>query len=84
VSLEQQQKWSSAEDALEQWRHVFASVGVFVFKDAFHTGACFGFCLYDDEFPVIYVNNTSAKTRQISVSGAGAPALPHQWHRLRG
>jgi Zn-dependent peptidase ImmA (M78 family)/transcriptional regulator with XRE-family HTH domain len=64
VSLEQQQEWSSAEDALEQWRDVFASVGVFVFKDAFHTEGYFGFCLYDDEFPVIYVNNTSAKTRQ--------------------
>lgn len=65
VSLEQQQKWSSAEDALEQWRDVFASFGVFVFKDAFHAEGYFGFCLYDDEFPVIYVNNTSTKTRQI-------------------
>lgn len=65
VSLELQQKWSSAEEALEQWRDVFASVGVFVFKDAFHADGFFGFCLYDDEFPVIYVNNTSSKTRQI-------------------
>src|SRR3546814_16680133 len=24
-----------------------------------------GFCLYDEEFPIIYVNNSSAKTRQI-------------------
>ena len=24
-----------------------------------------GFCLYDEEFPIIYVNNTTAKTRQI-------------------
>lgn len=65
VSLELQQKWSTAEEALEQWRDVFASVGVFVFKDAFHADGVFGFCLYDDEFPVIYVNNTSSKTRQI-------------------
>lgn len=65
VSLAQQQMWVSAEDALEQWRDVLASVGVFVFKDAFHSEGYFGFCLYDDEFPVIYVNNTSAKTRQI-------------------
>lgn len=65
VSLEQQQKWASAEDALEQWRDVFASVGVFVFKDAFHAEGYFGFCLDDDEFPVVYVNNTSAKTRQM-------------------
>jgi len=24
-----------------------------------------GFCLYDDEFPIIYANNSSTKTRQI-------------------
>ena len=24
-----------------------------------------GFCLYDEDFPIIYVNNTTAKTRQI-------------------
>lgn len=65
VPLEQQQKWSSVEEALEQWRDIFASVGVFVFKDAFHASGYFGFCLYDDEFPVIYINNTSTKTRQI-------------------
>lgn len=65
VPIAEQEKWSSAEEALEQWRDVFASVGVFVFKDAFHAEGYFGFCLYDDEFPVIYVNNTSAKTRQM-------------------
>jgi Zn-dependent peptidase ImmA (M78 family) len=28
-------------------------------------GELSGFCLYDDEFPIIYVNNSSTKTRQI-------------------
>ncbi|HLO64412.1 MAG TPA: XRE family transcriptional regulator [Azonexus sp.] len=65
VSLDQQVKWKSPEQALEEWREVFAQVGVYVFKDAFHTKGYFGFCLYDDTFPIIYVNNTSAKTRQI-------------------
>ncbi len=65
VSLEQQVAWKSVEQALEGWRKVFADAGVFVFKDAFHADGYFGFCLYDDEFPIIYVNNSSAKTRQI-------------------
>lgn len=65
ISIEQQQAWASVEDALEQWRDALASVGVFVFKDPFHAPGFYGFCLYDDEFPVIYVNNSSTKTRQV-------------------
>lgn len=65
VTLEEQSGWKTVEIALEQWRDVFARVGVFVFKDAFHANGYFGFCLYDDEFPIIYVNNSSAKSRQI-------------------
>lgn len=65
VSLDQQVQWKSPEQALEEWREVFAQVGVYVFKDAFHAKGYFGFCLYNEAFPIIYVNNTSAKTRQI-------------------
>lgn len=65
VSLEQQQKWPTVEEALEHWRDALASVGIFVFKDPFHAPGYFGFCIYDEEFPVIYVNNSSTKTRQI-------------------
>jgi Zn-dependent peptidase ImmA (M78 family)/transcriptional regulator with XRE-family HTH domain len=65
VSLEQQVAWPTVEAALEEWRETFARVGVFVFKDAFHAKGYFGFCLYDDEFPIVYVNNSSAKSRQL-------------------
>jgi Zn-dependent peptidase ImmA (M78 family) len=66
VSVEEQASWKSVDEALEKWREVFASkAGVYVFKDAFRAPNYFGFCLYDDEFPVIYINNSSAKSRQI-------------------
>ena len=39
--------------------------GVAVFKDAFGNDFFSGFCMYDETFPVIYVNNTSSRTRQI-------------------
>lgn len=65
VSIAQQASWKSVEQALDAWREVFAQVGVFVFKDAFRADGYFGFCLYDDEFPIVYVNNSSAKSRQI-------------------
>lgn len=65
VQVEDQLKWSDPDEALKHWRTALADTGVFVFKDAFKADGYFGFCLYDDEFPLIYVNNTSTKTRQI-------------------
>jgi Zn-dependent peptidase ImmA (M78 family) len=65
VPLEQQRAWRDDETALKEWRAALQRVGVFVFKDAFRADELSGFCLYDEEFPVVYVNNSSAKTRQI-------------------
>ncbi|MBN4053364.1 ImmA/IrrE family metallo-endopeptidase [Haliea sp. AH-315-K21] len=65
VSVEEQTKWKTADIALEKWRSVLNEYGVATFKDAFKEDNYFGFSLYDDEFPIIYVNNSSAKTRQI-------------------
>jgi Zn-dependent peptidase ImmA (M78 family) len=65
ISLADQQKWPDDETALKEWRNALQAVGIFVFKDAFRVGGYSGFSLYDDEFPIIYVNNSSTKTRQI-------------------
>lgn len=65
ISVAEQREWSSVEVALEAWRTAFAKAGVFVFKDAFKAPRYAGFCLYDVEFPLIYVNNSAAKQRQI-------------------
>lgn len=65
ISLENQQQWATADDALKGWRQALLEAGIFVFKDAFREKSYSGFCLYDEIFPIIYVNNSSAKTRQI-------------------
>jgi Zn-dependent peptidase ImmA (M78 family) len=65
VSIADQKEWPNVEVALENWRRTITEVGVFIFKDAFKGDEYSGFCIYDDEFPVIYVNNSAAKTRQI-------------------
>lgn len=65
ISISQQSRWKSPEIALEAWRDVFAEVGIYVFKEAFRAEDYFGFCLHDDQFPIIYINNSSTKTRQI-------------------
>ena len=65
ISLGKQKGWKSIEMALENWRNAFEDSGVFVFKDAFRNEEISGFCLYDKEFPLIIINNSMAKTRQI-------------------
>jgi Zn-dependent peptidase ImmA (M78 family) len=65
ISLKEQAAWNNDEEALKGWRDALYSVGIYVFKDAFLDESFSGFSLYDDVFPIIYVNNSSAKTRQI-------------------
>jgi Zn-dependent peptidase ImmA (M78 family) len=75
VSLEMQISWDNADEALRQWREAIEVHGVFVFKDSFRPpgrsrsdvgdSLFSGFCLYDIEFPIVYVNNNKSKTRQI-------------------
>lgn len=72
ISLEEQRSWSelkntwdSSDTALKKWREAIQSCGVFVFKDSFKDDNFSGFCLYDKDFPIIYVNNNEAKNRQI-------------------
>ena len=65
VSIDRQAAWDRATVALEEWRKAFLGVGIYVFKDQFRELGYSGFCLYDDTFPIIYVNNSTAETRQI-------------------
>lgn len=65
VSLDQQTRWPNQEEALKNWRDAIEECGIFVFKDSFDQEDVSGFCLFDDEFPIIYVNNSTTKTRQI-------------------
>lgn len=65
ISLETQFSWRTIEEALERWRLALSDVGVFVFKEAFKSEDYSGFCLFDEQFPVIYIDNGTPKSRQI-------------------
>lgn len=65
VDLRTQQQYGTMETAFKKWRSVIHNNGVFVFKDAFKDKRFSGFCLYDDIFPVIYINNSLPYSRQI-------------------
>lgn len=64
VTLEQQVTWKTDEQALKAWRNSIESCGVFVFKAAFKQKDISGFCLFDDTLPIVYLNNSTTKTRQ--------------------
>jgi Zn-dependent peptidase ImmA (M78 family) len=65
VSMETQSNWQDPTEALKQWRKRIQDDGIYVFKEAFRNDAFSGFCLYEEEFPIIYINNSTPKTRQI-------------------
>ena len=65
VSLDKQFNLKDSEHALKFWRGILEDCGISVFKDAFGDDAFSGFCLYDDRFPLIYVNNSKHFNRQI-------------------
>ena len=65
VSMQDQLGWKSDELALKRWREAVEACGVFVFKAPFKQKEISGFCLLDANFPLIYLNNGTSKTRQI-------------------
>ncbi len=65
ITLKAQSAWKTSDEALKVWRNAVEEAGIYVFKHSFKQKSISGFCLADDEFPVIYLNNSTAKTRQI-------------------
>jgi len=65
ITLKTQLQWKDVSTALKEWRKAIESKGIYVFKDAFRLDEISGFCIYDHEFPVIYLNNSMPMTRQV-------------------
>jgi Zn-dependent peptidase ImmA (M78 family) len=65
VPLHEQLAWKDSRHALNNWREAVQNAGIFVFKRSFKQKDISGFCLLDEEFPVIYLNNSVSQTRQI-------------------
>ena len=65
VSIDQIRAVADDDTALKLWRRAIEARGIFVFKDSFKQREISGFCLRHDEFPVVVINNSTTKTRQI-------------------
>ena len=62
---DQIQRFNRPEILLEEIRNKLYALGVYVFKASFQDNSVSGLCLYDDEFPIILINNKTAFTRQL-------------------
>jgi Zn-dependent peptidase ImmA (M78 family)/transcriptional regulator with XRE-family HTH domain len=65
VSMDEQKSWNNSETALKVWREKVTEAGIFIFRNPFKGNEYSGFCLYDESFPIIYLNSSSSKNRQI-------------------
>lgn len=65
ISIEEQSGWRSTELAFKKWREALDSNGVFVFKDGFRNDEYSGFCLYQEKYPIVFVNNSMPDSRQV-------------------
>lgn len=65
ISIEEQYSWTSIDLAFKTWRKSLEDNGIFVFKDAFLQNEFSGFCIYDEKYPIIFVNNSMPMARQL-------------------
>ena len=65
VTVEEQAKWRSYDEAIKEWRRRVQDAGVWVFKRPFRQSDVAGFCYVHDELPIVYLNNSQPKVRQI-------------------
>ncbi|MEO6016739.1 MAG: XRE family transcriptional regulator [Polaromonas sp.] len=52
------------EASLSIWRDAVEKAGIYVFKRAFKQSDISGFCLADQGYPIVYLNNKTSFTRQ--------------------
>lgn len=65
VSIEEQFNWKGVDEALKNWREKLGSLGIWIFSDSFKSDDFCGFYLPHEKFPIIYINSSLSKTRQI-------------------
>jgi Zn-dependent peptidase ImmA (M78 family)/transcriptional regulator with XRE-family HTH domain len=81
IDLNDQCEWHSTDKAFKEWRKAFEECGVFVFKEAFGDDSFSGFSLFDEQFPIVYINNSLSHSRQVFTL---FHELPHLLFRTGG
>jgi Zn-dependent peptidase ImmA (M78 family) len=81
ITINKQLGFQSSERAFKAWRHLLETFGVFTFKDSLEDKFISGFCILDDKYPVVFINNSNAFTRQLFTL---AHELGHILFRVNG
>lgn len=61
----QKADFTRADELLEYLREKLYQIGIYIFKDSFRADNVSGLCLYDENYPVILLNNKTSFTRQV-------------------
>jgi len=65
ITLKKQTAFRSPEEAFKSWRNALEGAGIFTFKDSLEDRFISGFCLLHEEFPIVFINNSNAFSRQL-------------------
>lgn len=65
IDLREQFAFKFTDSAFKRWRYLLEECGIFTFKDTFKDKFISGFCLIDDDYPIIFINNSNSFSRQI-------------------
>jgi Zn-dependent peptidase ImmA (M78 family)/transcriptional regulator with XRE-family HTH domain len=65
ITVQEQFDFTSMQTAFKAWRHALEISGIYTFKDSIPDKFISGFCLLDENFPIIFINNSNSFSRQI-------------------
>jgi Zn-dependent peptidase ImmA (M78 family) len=65
ITIQEQFSFANIQTAFKAWRHALEISGIYTFKDSIPDKFISGFCLLDESFPIIFVNNSNSFSRQI-------------------
>lgn len=65
ISIEMQSSWKSYQEAFHAWKSAIEENGIYIFQHHFSQNIIDGFCISDEIFPIIFLDNQKAEARRI-------------------
>lgn len=65
ITVEMQSSWKSYQEAFHAWRSAVEENGIYVFQHHFSQSIIDGFCIHDEAFPIIFLDNQKIEARKI-------------------
>jgi len=65
INMEKQSSWKSYQEAFHAWRSAVEENGIYIFQHHFAQSIIDGFCIADEDFPIMFLDNQKIETRKI-------------------